>query len=609
MYVEQAPDDHEEGGKHEAEAEGGSHVAPVADSVDHQVDPEVESTRHAVEVIGNEGSGESELSEPSDSTTQHGIDVSEPIAPPTTAEPQSETVAEKSTDADEVGEASKGTKEALKTDPPEELTATEPEKDESAEAQKDDVQEVPPIHVLASEASAPDHEDEEETHDTDEVLDDQPTDAEVNTVSKRSDEGEEPEEKGEPPLEGQTGEIVEVPAGNEEAPTEHATSPPTVNDKVSEGAPEHSPAADDVQAVPHRQEDSSEETKVSADEVEPSPSTEATKSSIDVDTDERDADAEANGAKALPAIEPELESEVVETGTTNRVIEDDAPAPLLTESAKEEAAEPTTVDTAAGSFDQTKTETETQEGDTPITSEIARPPTEEPSESDEAYVEPSTPAFVHEPAANAERTADEEVTSVQMDQEATVDTTAQADAVRDSATPEIVTGVEANTKKFEEADGAAPAELNTVEPEAKEANADASSVVEDKIAEQAGEVHAAEDAVTIKEFGLSEVTQPETEGSPAASDAPIHIEAVAPQPEKSDGDSVEELAVPAVTVAKGEEPNIHSAQLADVPTAGVVQAEDSAADPEIEHLTEEHKEKAFEAVPVDTVCLTLCLPF
>lgn len=611
MSVEPSTDGLEEGGKHEAEAEGGSHVAPVADPVDHQDDPEVEGTKDVVEVIGKE-----ESDEPADSTTQHGIEAGDLLAPPTTAEPQSETVVEteeQSADAVEPGEASKGTEEALKDHPPEELTAAEPEKDESAVVQKDDghdgVQEVPPTHALVSEASAPDHvhEVDEETRVTDEVLDDQPADAEVNTAPKRPDGGEELEEKDEPSHEEQIGEGVETP-GNEDAPTEQASAPSTENDEVPEGASDHSPVADDVPVIHHRQVDSTEETEVSADVFESSPSAEETKSSIDVDGAEHDAGAEAGEAKALPtATEPELQSKIALAGTASHVTEDDAPAPLLTESAKEEAAEPTTIDTPAGSFDQTKTETETHEGDTPITSEIAPPPTEEPRESDEAYAEPLTPAFVHEPAADAERTADEEVTSVQIDQGTAVDATAQADAVRDLATSEIVTGVEAKTEKSEEAEDAAPAELNTVEPETKEANADVSSVVEDKIGEQAGEVHVAEDAVTIKESDLSKV-QPETEDSPAASDAPIHIEAVASQPGKSDDDSVEELAVPVVSVGKEEEPNIPSAQPADAPTAGVVQAEDSAADPEIEHLTEEHKEIAFEAVPVDTVCLTLCLP-
>lgn len=615
VFVEPIPDVHEEEEKHEAEAEGGTHVAPIADPVDHQDDPEVEGPKDAAKVIGKEESGEPKPSEPSDSTAQHGIDASGFLAPPTAAEPQSETVVEteeteeKSADAGELGEASMGTEEALNDHPPEELTTTEPEKDESAEVQKDDghdgVQEVPPTHALVSEASAPDHvhEVDEETRGTDEVLDDQPTDAEVNTVPKSSDGGEEPEEKDEPSHEEQIGEDIETP-GNEDAPAEQATAPPTGNDEVPEGASEHSPVADDAEAIHH-----TEETKVPANVVEARPSAEETESSIDVDGAEHDAGAEAGEAKALPtATEPELQSKIAETGTASHVTEDDAPAPLLTESAKEEAAEPTTIDTPAGSFDQTKTETETHEGDTPITSETAPPPTEEPRELDEAFAEPSTPAFVHEPAANAERTADEEVTSVQIDHGTAVDATAQADAVRDSATSEIVTGVEAKTEKSEEAEDAAPAELNTVEPETKEANADTSSVVEDKIAEQAGEVHAAEDAVTSKEFDLSEVTQPETEEAPAASDAPENIEAVAPQPRKSDDDSVEELAVPVVSVGKEKEPNIPSAQPADAPIAGVVQAEDSAADPEIEHLNEEHKEMAFEAVPVDTVCLTLCLP-
>lgn len=606
MSVEPSTDGIEEGGKHEAEAEGASHVAPVADPVDHQDDPEVEGTKDVVEVIGKEESGK-----PADPTTQHGIEAGDLLAPPTTAEPQSETVLEteaQSADAVEPGEASKGTEEALKDHPPEELTAAEPEKDESAVMQKHDghdgVQEVPPTHALVSEASAPDHvhEVDEETRGTDEVLDDQPTDAEVNTVPKSSDGGEEPEENDEPSHEEQIGEDIETP-GNEDAPAEQATAPPTGNDEVPEGASEHSPVADDAEAVHH-----TEETKVTANVVEAGPSAEETESSIDVGGAEHDAGAEADEADALPtATEPELQSKIAETGTASHVTEDDAPAPLLTEPAKEEAAEPTTIDTPAGSFDQTKTETETHEGDTPITSETAPPPTEEPRESDEAYAEPLTPAFVHEPAADAERTADEEVTSVQIDHDTAVDATAQTDAIRDSATSEIVTGVEAKTEKSEEAEDAAPAELNTVEPETKEANADVSSVVEDKIGEQAGEVHVAEDAVTIKESDLSEV-QPETEDSPAASDAPIHIEAVAPQPGKSDDDSVEELAVPVVSVGKEEEPNIPSAQPAVAPPAGVVQAEDSAADPEIEHLTEEHKEIAFEAVPVDTVCLTLCLP-
>lgn len=614
VFVEPIPDVHEEEEKHEAEAEGGTHVAPIADPVDHQDDPEVEGPKDAAKVIGKEESGEPKPSEPSDSTAQHGIDASGFLAPPTAAEPQSETIVEteeteeKSADAGELGEASMGTEEALNDHPPEELTTTEPEKDESAEVQKDDghdgVQEVPPTHALVSEASAPDHvhEVDEETRGTDEVLDDQPTDAEVNTVPKSSDGGEEPEEKDEPSHEEQIGEDIETP-GNEDAPAEQATAPPTGNDEVPEGASEHSPVADDAEAIHH-----TEETKVTANVVEAGPSAEETESSIDVGGAEHDAGAEADEADALPtATEPELQSKIAETGTASHVTEDDASAPLLTEPAKEEAAEPTTIDTPAGSFDQTKTETETHEGDTPITSETAPPPTEEPRESDEAYAEPLTPAFVHEPAADAERTADEEVTSVQIDHDTAVDATAQTDAVSDSATSEIVTGVEAKTEKSEEAEDAAPAELNTVKPETKEANADVSSVVEDKIAEQAGEVHAAEDAVTIKESDLSEV-QPEIEDSPAASDAPIHIEAVAPQPGKSDDDSVEELAVPVVSVGKEEEPDIPSVQPADAPTAGVVQAEDSAADPEIEHLTEEHKEIAFEAVPVDTVCLTLCLP-
>lgn len=618
VFVEPIPDVHEEEEKHEAEAEGGTHVAPIAVPVDHQDDPEVEGPKDAAKVIGKEESGEPKPSEPSDSTAQHGIDASGFLAPPTAAEPQSETVVEteeteeKSADAGELGEASMGTEEALNDHPPEELTTTEPEKDESAEVQKDDglddVQEVPPTHALASEASAPDHvqEVEEEARDIDEVLDDQPADAEVNTAPKRPDGGEELEEKDEPSHEEQIGEGVETP-GNEDAPTEQASAPSTENDEVPEGASDHSPVADDVPVIHHRQVDSTEDLEVSADVVESSPSAEETKSSIDVDGAEHDADAEAAEVKALPsATEPELQSEIDETGTASHVTEDDAPAPLSAETAKEEAAEPTTVDTPVGSFDQT--ETETQEGDTTIASENPPPPTEEPRESYEAYVEPSTPALVHEPAANAERTADE-VPSVQTDHEAAVDATAQADAVRDSATADTVTDVEAEPEKSEEAMDAAPAELDTVEPEKKEVHADVPSAAEDKIAEQTGELHAAEDAVTTKESDISEVTQPETEESPAASDAPTHIEAIAPQPEKSDEDSVEELAVPVVAVAKGEEPSTPSVQLADAPTAGVVQAEDSAADPEIEPLAEEHKEKAFEAVPVDTVCLTLCLPF
>lgn len=614
-----ATDSHEGGEKHETEAEGGFHVVPTH-PVDHPVDPEVEGTKDAADVIGKEEPGEPRLSEPSDSIAQHGIDASEFLAPPTTAEPQSETVVEteeteekSAADAGELGEASKGTEEALEDHPPKELTATEP--DESAEVQKDDglddVQEVPPTHALAFEASAPVHvhEVEEETRGTDEVLDDQPTDAELSTVPKRLGGGEEPEEKDEPSHEEQIGEDVETP-GNEDAPTEQVTASPTRNDEVPEGASEHSPVADDVPVIHHRQEDSTEETEVSADVTESSPSAEETKSSIDVDGAEHDADAEAAEVKALPsATEPKLQSEIDETGTASHVTEDDAPAPLSAETAKEEAAEPTTVDTPVGSFDQT--ETETQEGDTTIASENPPPPTEEPIDSDEAHAEPSTPAFVHEPAVNAERTADGGVTSVQMDHEAAVDATAQADAVRDSVTSEIVLGEEAKTEKpeeAEEAEDAAPAELDTVEPETKEVHADAPSAADDEIAEQTGELHAAEDAVTTKESVLSEVTQPETEESPAASDAPIHIETVAPQPEKPDDDSVEELAVPIVSVAKEEEPTIPSAQLADAPTAGVVQAEDSAADPENEPLTEEHKEKAFEAVPVDTVCLILYLP-
>lgn len=621
VFVEPIPDVHEEEEKHEAEAEGGTHVAPIADPVDHQDDPEVEGPKDAAKVIGKEESGEPKPLEPSDSTAQHGIGASGFLAPPTAAEPQSETVVEteeteeKSADAGELGEASMGTEEALNDHPPEELTTTEPEKDESAEVQKDDglddVQEVPPTHALASEASAPDHVQgvEEETRDIDEVLDHQPADAEVNTAPKRPDGGEQLEEKDEPSHEDQIGEGVETP-GNEDAPTEQASAPSTENDEVPEGASDHSPVADDVPVIHHRQVDSTEETEVSADVVESSPSAEETKSSIDVDGAEHDADAEAAEVKALPgATDPKLQSEIDETGTASHVTEDDAPAPLSAETAKEEAAEPTTVGTPVGSFDQTGTET--QEGDTTIASENPPPPTEEPIDSDEAHAEPSTPAFVHEPAVNAERTADGGVTSVQMDHEAAVDATAQADAVRDSVTSEIVLGEEAKTEKpedAEDAEDAAPAELDTVEPETKEVHADAPSAADDEIAEQTGELHAAEDAVTTKESVLSEVTQPETEESPAASDAPIHIETVAPQPEKPDDDSVEELAVPIVSVAKEEEPNIPSAQLADAPTAGVVQAEDSAADPENELLTEEHKEKAFEAVPVDTVCLILYLP-